>query len=1636
MKFARCDNRSALFALRAALIVTIGTLVPLILYGSAPSWWSQRGVLAENATPDDYAPANHGQLKNIAKAAVAEMDAKLEGGAGDELHSSISSWLTPTPQTNDFAPANLGQLKTMAKPFYDRLIALGLVDFYPWLSALNPPDDFAVANIGQLKKLFSFEIPTGNSLDDSLGNRLAAGQHAGNLALEANAVWFWGNRFGVNSSFQSMYPRRVTGLVGVSSVSAGDDHLVALGKNGSVLTWGKNTSGQLGDGTNVDQSTPGVVPNLSNVISVKTGYAHTLVLQRDGTLVAWGDNYYGQLGNGDNIASSTPIRVVNLDDVRKIAAGSGRSVALRNDGTVWSWGYDHYAWQSGLELFSNTPSQIPDLTDVIDIAAGYEHVVVVKADGSVWAWGSNYSNQIANGNPWSVFQIAPVQVPNLADVAKVASNSDHSLALLKDGTVWAWGANNLGQLGDGTTQARQRPVQVTGLSNVVAIATNWSYSMAMKTDGTVWTWGDGSSGTLPGVDLHIPQQVGLGLFDTNHNGMDDRWEMEYFGNLGAPAGSDSDGDGISDLQEFLRGTDPTDYFNGATPAIEIVSGNNQFGDAGTIAAQPLSVRVKVSDGQVARNAPVKFSVTSGAGELLSGEGSRAEEMTVRTGTEGTANVQFAFGELGGISSRVSALAGRSNTTAEVIFRINTKYHPPPIPGPSPAPNASPTPAPSPTATPAAPYRYAIIDLGKDADPVRVNNKGWVLLGATDTSGGWGYYRWKGGAAESLTFEGKSGAAFYPADMNDRGTVVGTLYDTVVDEPAVGLIWRAGESDGKKVSAMSISDERGWYPTMIKRASCSAVTNDDRVFGQMYTGGQFFAFDELFSLHYGYIENSCRWSIDGALAEVISNAHKMTLANGGETWTGRMDSIFRANSTGRYIGHTLAATGAFTNFIAGPVAVCRSTGMLDSQPISFTPVDINEAGIVVGFNNSGMMIHVDGSADTAFQGYPVTINDHVRPADPQPSATSGPSRTPIPAPQVLGWDGNATVLWERQDDGQTWHPFGLEEMIPNMDGWQIRNLSDMNDAGMIVGTGWYTDPLIPHAQTENHAFLLVPVELMVDGNRDGEMSFTDSSVSTSDQTSEDKPYRFWLNDDDDTALKPIEAGGDTQESDSIPPRQPDFQGHQIVSKRNLEDFARFWIDLRGLRTLVAAGQLQLGLRWKNTTASPAINIYSSEDATGSTAYLYDDAIASRQIADVFNNAVTDKNNANTVDATRTFVFKDDYWNNLSEINEKKCFLFEGTGAGKGQLCVVFFDREGKEIGEGGSVWLELKDIKKMYERGIATPQPLVPSSFTGPPSAPVMGSSIENGSGNFAFEPASDQTLNYLIFVHGWNQDYDRSSNYAETLFKRLWQRGYKGRFAAFRWPTYYSNVRVDPSGALNAGLARYNDSEYVAWNSGNALRTFSDSLPGNGTRSIAAHSMGNIVVGAALRAGLTLDGYAILHGATSASCYSNDRSPYPPDVSHAFASSESDSGVFTKTLLYRGFLGDVPARPINFYDENDSAVTLAWNANSHFFKPQLYNAGLSGYGYRSDLPDGSRLYLTFLSGFGPASGRGVTNPSEAKAYVDFSLTGAIGGYSAVRGSIIGATNDNRFGDDHGAEWNQNIQQLSQFFDDLVHQLDL
>jgi alpha-tubulin suppressor-like RCC1 family protein len=233
--------------------------------------------------------------------------------------------------------------------------------------------------------------------------------------------------------------------------------------------------------------------------AIASGETHALVLSADGSVLAWGWNSWGQLGNGTTTASAIPIPVPGLSDVVAIAAGASHSLALDSGGRVWAWGANSYgALGDGTTTNRLSPTLVPGLSGVAAIAAGRDHSLAVTSAGTVWGWGANGYGRLGDGTTTN--RLSPVALSGLSDVIAVAGGDSHSLALGRDGRVWAWGWNYYGQLGDGTWQSRLTPVLVSGLAGVVRIGAGQNFSVALKTDGrtsgSVWTWGHGADGRL------------------------------------------------------------------------------------------------------------------------------------------------------------------------------------------------------------------------------------------------------------------------------------------------------------------------------------------------------------------------------------------------------------------------------------------------------------------------------------------------------------------------------------------------------------------------------------------------------------------------------------------------------------------------------------------------------------------------------------------------------------------------------------------------------------------------------------------------------------------------------------------------------------------------------------------------------------------------------------------------------------------------------------------------------------------------------------------------------------------------------------------------------------------------------------
>ena len=295
-------------------------------------------------------------------------------------------------------------------------------------------------------------------------------------------------------------PRTSLAVSPVSAIAGGEYYSLALKSDGTVWAWGENSVGQLGDGTTINRSNAVQVSGLSGVIAIAAGAYHSLALKSDGTVWAWGANSLGQLGDGTTINRSNAVQASGLSGVIAIAAGQYYSLALKSDGTVWAWGDNNYGQLGEATVDYNphpTPVQVGGLSGVVAVAAGDAHSLAMKSDGSVWAWGNNGWGQLGNGT--TIYYSTPVQASGLSGVIAIAGGGSHSLALKADDTVWAWGLDvdgELGPLGTSGYGPNPKPVLVSDLSGAIAIAGGGFHSLALKSDGTVWAWGGNFYGEL------------------------------------------------------------------------------------------------------------------------------------------------------------------------------------------------------------------------------------------------------------------------------------------------------------------------------------------------------------------------------------------------------------------------------------------------------------------------------------------------------------------------------------------------------------------------------------------------------------------------------------------------------------------------------------------------------------------------------------------------------------------------------------------------------------------------------------------------------------------------------------------------------------------------------------------------------------------------------------------------------------------------------------------------------------------------------------------------------------------------------------------------------------------------------------
>jgi alpha-tubulin suppressor-like RCC1 family protein len=318
------------------------------------------------------------------------------------------------------------------------------------------------------------------------------------------ALWLWGDdaygQLGDSSIANKSSPvQTVAGGTNWKQVSVGSNHCFGVKTDGTLWGWGNDSYSKLGDAGSTKRSSPiQTVAGGTTWLQAACGDQHSAAVKTDGTLWTWGDNYYGTLGDNTRTTRNSPIQTISGGTNWKSVSGNYYTIgAIKTDGTLWLWGHNAYG-QLGDNTIANKSSPVQTIaggTTWSQVSCGSGHTVALKTDGTLWTWGQNTYGQL--GDTTTANRSSPVQtIAGGTTWKQVVAGFSHTAAIKTDGTLWCWGHNAYGQLGDNTITYRSSPVQT------IAGGTNWKVlsagyaTAAIKTDGSLWTWGNNTRGQL------------------------------------------------------------------------------------------------------------------------------------------------------------------------------------------------------------------------------------------------------------------------------------------------------------------------------------------------------------------------------------------------------------------------------------------------------------------------------------------------------------------------------------------------------------------------------------------------------------------------------------------------------------------------------------------------------------------------------------------------------------------------------------------------------------------------------------------------------------------------------------------------------------------------------------------------------------------------------------------------------------------------------------------------------------------------------------------------------------------------------------------------------------------------------------
>jgi alpha-tubulin suppressor-like RCC1 family protein len=283
-------------------------------------------------------------------------------------------------------------------------------------------------------------------------------------------------------------------------ISAGGYSAGGLKDNGELWVWGFNPDGKLGTGNAANTSSPVQLGTSTQWKDISFGYRYSTLLKSDGSLWSTGNNAVGQVGDGSITNRSSPVQIGLLKDWKAISSGWNTSAAIRDNGTLWMWGSGAYGIRgsSSTTNISSPQTTVAGGTDWKYVETSERHTLAIKTDGTLWSWGNGTEGALGHANATSLSSPAKVGTATTWRIATCGGYGS-SFGIKTDGTLWAWGENADGRLGLGDTVDRSSPTQV-------GLGTDWKYisaskfhgrhAAAIKTYGTLWTWGNNYVGVL------------------------------------------------------------------------------------------------------------------------------------------------------------------------------------------------------------------------------------------------------------------------------------------------------------------------------------------------------------------------------------------------------------------------------------------------------------------------------------------------------------------------------------------------------------------------------------------------------------------------------------------------------------------------------------------------------------------------------------------------------------------------------------------------------------------------------------------------------------------------------------------------------------------------------------------------------------------------------------------------------------------------------------------------------------------------------------------------------------------------------------------------------------------------------------